>query len=97
MAQPVGALLPQAPAAARAHAPAAGALVAQPSDGLSQALQPSQGSLEVVEKHSGALTSQPSGMIVVGSILVAQFWQWLVQLWLLLSMQLWELQGRGGI
>ena len=68
MAQPVGALLPHAPATARAHAPAAGALVAQPSDGLSQAPQPSQGSLGGIDRQSGGLTSAPSGNRVVDLI-----------------------------
>ena len=75
MAQPVGALHPRAPAATGPHAPAAGALVAKPSGGLSQALQPSQGSLGGVERQSGALSSQPSGEIVVGNTLgVVQLW-----------------------
>lgn len=70
MAQPVGALLPHAPPAARAPAQAVGSLSAQPSDGLSQvALQPNQGSLGAVEKHSGAASSQPSGIVVMQSLI----------------------------
>ncbi|KAL3156973.1 hypothetical protein ABBQ38_001230 [Trebouxia sp. C0009 RCD-2024] len=55
-AQPIGALQPHV---SRAPLPTAGALVAQPSDGLSQGLQLSQGSLVAAGLPPGAPVNQP--------------------------------------